>query len=155
MQNMVTFVLSLVVLLLILAPVSGFVPSRALLILPVSFLCVIGISLGVGLVAAVATVYFRDMQHLISVFLSAWFYLTPIIYPLETPMGDGPIPHAYRYYFKLNPMFSIVQMFHRPIYDGMWPTSPELVAAISVAAVTLTAGLVIFRRYQDSLIFNL
>jgi ABC-type polysaccharide/polyol phosphate export permease len=151
MQNLVTFVLSLLVLLLILAPVTGFVPSRALLILPVSFLCVVAVSLGVGLVAAVTTVYFRDIQHLISVFMSAWFYLTPIIYPLE----EGPIPHPYRWCFKLNPMFAIVQMFHRPIYDGMLPTPSEMTTAIVVAVVALAAGLAVFRRYEDKLIFSL
>lgn len=176
-QNLVTFFLSLLVLLLILAPVTGFKPSWALLILPLSFFCVVAVSLGVGLVAAVATVYFRDIQHLISVFLGAWFYLTPIIYPLEPPRDPGPppgpaasvsatdgvetppdgapIPHEYRKYFKFNPMFSIVQMFHRPISDGMLPTPSELTAAIAVAFTALGGGLLIFRRYEDSLIFSL
>ena len=36
MQNLVTFVLSLGVLLLVLAPITGYVPSPALLILPLS-----------------------------------------------------------------------------------------------------------------------
>lgn len=155
MQNLVTFVLSLAVLLLVLAPVTGYVPSAALLILPLSFLCLVGVSLGVGMIASVATVYFRDLQHLISVALSALFYLTPIIYPLEMPDGGGPIPHSARYYFKLNPMYSIIEMFHRPIYNGTLPTPSELAAAITFAAVTLGVGLLVFRRYENSLIFNL
>jgi len=177
MQNLVTFFLSLLVLLLILAPITGFTPSKALLILPLSFLCVVAVSLGAGLIAAVATVYFRDIQHLISVFLSAWFYLTPIIYPLEVRADQrvaptaraaidasddpsasqdiGPIPHEYRRYFKLNPMFPIVQMFHRPIYDAAFPTPTETSAAVAVAVLTFGFGLAVFRRYQDSLIFSL
>lgn len=154
-QNLVTFFLSLIALLAILAPVTGYVPSPALAILPLSFLCIIGVSLGVGLVAAVVTVYFRDVQHLISVGISALFYLTPILYPLETPDGGGPIPHAYRYFFKLNPMFSIVQMFHRPIYDGTLPTNWELLAAVGTATLAMVVGLVVFRRFQERLIFNL
>jgi ABC-2 type transport system permease protein/lipopolysaccharide transport system permease protein len=155
MQNLVTFVLSLAVLLLVLAPVTGYVPSAALLVLPLSFLCLVGVSLGVGMVAAVATVYFRDLQHLISVALNALFYLTPIIYPLETAGGEGPIPHRYRYFFKLNPMYSIIEMFHRPIYEGRLPTNYELIVAVAVASVTLGVGLLVFRRYENSLIFNL
>ena len=130
-----------------------------------------------GLVAAAATVYFRDIQHLVSVFLGAWFYLTPIIYPLEPPRAQepisnpaavisavkaadapadqGPIPHKYRKYFKINPMFSIIQMFHRPICDGMLPTPSETTAAVAVAVLSLAAGLAVFRRYQDTLIFSL
>jgi ABC-type polysaccharide/polyol phosphate export permease len=177
MQNLVTFFLSLLVLLLVLAPITGFTPSKALLILPLSFLCVVAVSLGAGLIASVATVYFRDIQHLVSVFMSAWFYLTPIIYPLEVPANhptapaaisvgaapaspapgedQGPIPHKYRHYFKLNPMFAIVQMFHRPIYDGMLPTASEIAAALGVAAASFSLGLTVFRRYQNSLIFSL
>lgn len=154
MQNLVTFVLSLGVLLLVLAPITGYVPSTALLILPLSFLCLVGVSLGLGMVAAVATVYFRDLQHLISVALNALFYLTPIIYPLEMD-GAGPIPHAYRYYFKLNPMYSIIEMFHRPIYNGTLPTNYEIMVAVAVAATTLGVGLWVFRRYENTLIFNL
>jgi ABC-type polysaccharide/polyol phosphate export permease len=176
-QNLVTFFLSLLVLLLVLAPITGFRPSLSLLILPVSFLCVTAVSLGVGLVAAAATVYFRDIQHLVSVFMGAWFYLTPIIYPLEPPRSQvpisnpaavvsvvkatdapadqGPIPHKYRQYFKINPMFSIIQMFHRPICDGMLPTPSELTVAIAAAVVSLGAGLAVFRRYEDKLIFSL
>lgn len=154
-QNFVTFVLSLTVLLLILAPITGFRPNASLCILPLSFLCIIAFSLGVGLIAAVVTVYFRDMQHLISVGMSTWFYLTPIIYPLESATGEGPIPHAYRYYFKLNPMFSIIQMFHRPIYDGRLPTTPELAGAVVVSLAALLVGMLIFKRYEDSLVFSL
>lgn len=155
MQNLVTFFLSLVALLLILAPITGYVPSAAMLVLPLSFLCVVGVSLGIGLIAAVATVYFRDIQHLVSVFMSAWFYLTPIIYPLETADGQGPVPHAFRFYLKLNPMFSVVQMFHRPIHDGRLPTQSELLVAVGVSVGALVVGLSLFRRYQDKLIFIL
>ena len=155
MQNLVTFVLSLGVLLLVLAPITGYVPTTALLILPLSFLCLVGVSLGLGMVAAVATVYFRDLQHLISVGINALFYLTPIIYPLETATGDGPIPHAYRHYFKLNPMYSIIEMFHRPIYEGRLPTNYELIVAVAVSVTTQGVGLLVFRRYEKTLISNL
>ncbi len=155
LQNLVAFLLSLFALLLVLAPFTGFAPTRALLILPLSFLCLVGVTLGAGLVAAVVTVYFRDMKHLISVFLSAWFYLTPIIYPLELSGGGGPVPHEFRHYFKFNPMFAVIQMFHRPIHDGIFPTGPELATALGSAAAALVVGWIVFRRFEDSLIFNL
>ncbi|MCK6483482.1 MAG: ABC transporter permease [Phycisphaerae bacterium] len=179
LQNLVTFALSLIVLLIVLAPVSGFNPLQpALLILPLSFACIVCVALGVGALAALITVYFRDMQHLIAVLISAWFYVTPIIYPLEakpraakppavaTAPADpaeaaaaledaAPIPHAYRVYFKLNPMYSIIEMFHRPIYDGRLPTPSELTAALATAAACLVGGVWIFWRFEDRLIFAL
>ncbi len=188
LQNLVTFVLSLSVLLLALGWVLGFRPSMALFILPLSFLCITCVALGLGAVMAALTVHFRDTQHLISVALTALFYLTPIIYPLEIrrqaepvelteqvaatvqndktngdaapvfykkPVIEGPIPHKYRFYFKLNPFYSIIEMFHRPIYDNMLPTPSEIGAAMGFAVVSLGGGLLIFRRIEDSLIFAL
>ena len=32
---------------------------------------------------AVANVFYRDVAHILQIVLSAWFYLTPIIYPLD------------------------------------------------------------------------
>jgi ABC-type polysaccharide/polyol phosphate export permease len=173
LQNLVTFSLSLFVLLLMIGPFAGFRITPALLILPYSFLCIVSVAFGIGIVGAVLTVYFRDMQHLITVFMSMWFYLTPIIYPIEAkedataaasvqsgekihaPIDRGPIPQKYRFYFKLNPLYSVIEMFHRPIFNAMLPTNSELLVATSTAAISLIAGFLIFRRCEDSLIFNL
>lgn len=174
-QNLITFGLSLLALLIIIGPFSGFRLTPALFILPLSFLCIVAFAFGIGIVGSVLTVYFRDMQHLISVFMSMWFYLTPIIYPIEakqqaTPAGAvstaaigdstdivdrGPIPQKYRIYFKMNPLYSLIEMFHRPIYDARLPTKSELAAATGTAGIALVLGLLVFRRYEDSLIFNL
>jgi len=179
-ENLVTFVLSLTALLLVAGPFCGFKLTTALAVLPLSFACMVCFTLGVGAIAAVATVHFRDMQHLITVFLSALFYLTPVIYPLDDkthppdskqavsatstadadPTGraqiaKGPIPDEYRRYFKLNPLFSLLAMFQRPIYDGMLPTRSETTTAVGVALASLAAGLLVFRRFEDGLIFRL
>jgi ABC-2 type transport system permease protein/lipopolysaccharide transport system permease protein len=175
MQELVTFILSLVVLLGILGYFIGFQLTPALIVLPISFLYMLCIGLGLGAIAAVSTVYFRDVQHLIAVALSAIFYLTPIIYPieskrpLETPATSaaasatdteqmidvGPIPLKYRYYFKLNPFYSVIEMFHRPIYDGTFPTRKEFLSATVVALGSLGIGLFFFGRFEKRIIFQL
>ena len=70
-------------------------------------------------------------------------------------IGAGPIPQHYRYYFKLNPMYSVIEMYHRPIYNGTLPTNSEMMVAVVVATTTLGVGLLVFRRYENTLIFNL
>ncbi len=172
MQNMVTFVLSLIALLCFLGFFIGFTLTPSLMILPLSFLYIMATALGLGAIAAVLNVYFRDVQHLIGVFLSAWFYITPIIYPMEAKQAQdngaqvkpgapaemidaGPIPHEYRQYFKINPFFSIIEMFHRPIYDGKFPTQSEFIAATVVAFGSLGVGLIFFGYFDQKLIFHL
>jgi len=177
-ENLVTFVLSLTTLLLVVGPFCGFKLTSALGVLPLSFACMVCFTLGVGAIAAVATVHFRDMQHLITVFLGAMFYLTPIIYPLDDkthppdpsqpvaaavegdPTGRaaiarGPIPAEYRKYFKINPLFSLLAMFQRPIYDAMLPTRSEVTTAVGVSLASLGIGLLVFRRFENGLIFRL
>lgn len=177
LENLITCVLSLFALLILLGWYVGFRPSAAMLVLPISFACIAAFALGLGALTAVATLYFRDMQHLISVLLGAWFYLTPIIYPLEPlprhpppaaagpaataqanaqpARDDGVIPWKYRAYFKLNPMFAITQTFHRPIYDARLPTPSEFTTAVGVSVATLALGLAVFWRHEDQLIFAL
>ena len=172
LQNMVTFVLSLIALLVFLGVFIGFKLTPSLFILPVSFFYIMATALGLGAIAAVLNVYFRDVQHLIGVILSAWFYITPIIYPIEakqakndsveakpgTPAGmvdTNTIPHEYRQYFKLNPFFSIIEMFHRPIYDGRLPTRAEFLSATVVAFGCLGGGLLFFGYFDKRLIFHL
>ena len=46
-------------------------------------------TLGLSLIVATANTFYRDCGHLISVFLQAWYFLTPIIYPV-----DGRLPRA-------------------------------------------------------------
>ncbi len=155
-QNLITCILSLFVLLAVLGPFLGVRVTAAWGLLPLSFACLVSVALGAGAVLAVATVYFRDLRHLVSVVLGAWFYLTPILYPLEGPGGRaGPIPSEYALYFKLNPLYPIFEMFHRPLYHAALPAPTELAAAVAVAAVLLTAGLAVFWRCEDALIFAL
>jgi ABC-type polysaccharide/polyol phosphate export permease len=93
-QNLITFVLSLTVLLVLVGPFTHFRITPALAMLPLSIACLVCFTLGIGAIAAVLTVHFRDMQHLIGVLMSALFYLTPIIYPLEGGQPGGPIAEA-------------------------------------------------------------
>ncbi|MFO0973108.1 MAG: ABC transporter permease [Phycisphaerae bacterium] len=174
-QNLITFALSLAVLLALLGWFIDFRPTAAMAILPLSVLCLASVALGLGAIAAVVTVHYRDIQHLISVFLGVLFYLTPIIYPLETraaphdsparataaadapaaPRTASPIPHEYRKYFKLNPLYSIMAMFQRPIYYETLPTASELAAALASSGAALSVGLLVFWRHEDGLIFIL
>src|ERR1035441_9680648 len=53
------------------------------LYLPVPMLALIIFTLGMTFFFAAANVYYRDVAHIVQVVLSAWFYLTPIIYALD------------------------------------------------------------------------
>lgn len=135
--------------LFIIALIVGAKASFALLFLPVSFAILYVFAVGASLALAVMMVYFRDLQHLITVVLQALFFLTPIMYQLEA------LSPKLQYLLRFNPMLYFVQLFRAPIYQSMLPTVSTVMIACSVAAVTLAIGILVFRLYEDKLIFRL
>ena len=74
--------------------------------------------LALGLFLAAATVYFRDLQHLIEIVLLALFWLVPIVYPVVLPIqnflegGHSTLLEVY----LANPMLNVVTAFQRAFY---------------------------------------
>lgn len=148
-QNLVTLLLSMVVLILTLGWFIGFQVTPALAILPLSFGCLIAFALGLGTIVAVLTVYFRDTQHLVQVGMTAWYFFTPILWPLTMQ------PESRHVYFKMNPMYFIMEMFRAPIYRGVFPSSTAIAVACGVCGVTFLVGLFVFWNRENDLIFRL
>ncbi|HTZ42341.1 MAG TPA: ABC transporter permease [Jatrophihabitans sp.] len=116
---LVNFGFQLVILLIadvIAGATTGKWPDLALLPMPVlGLLVLIVFSSAVGLLLAAANVYLRDVQHLITVVLMVWFWVTPIIYNVSRV--SRALPHwAYQLYLA-NPMASVVFSFQK----FFWP----------------------------------
>jgi ABC-2 type transport system permease protein len=68
-----------------------------------------------GLLLAAANVYLRDVQHLITVVLMLWFWVTPIIYNADRV--SKTVPSAFYQIYLMNPMASVVFSFQK----FFWP----------------------------------
>ncbi len=110
-------------------------------------LALIIFTLGMTFFFAAANVYYRDVAHIVQVVLSAWFYLTPIIYALDF------IPPNQRWLFKLNPIIYVINGFRLSVYYGMLPKWPSVAASFVCAFLSLMIGFGIFRKYQDEFVF--
>ena len=86
---LVTFVLSLAALFLLLWPL-GARPSFALLFSAGGDRASGGVHSGPGLDRGDANTFYRDCGHLISVVLQAWYFATPILFPIEQ-FGTAPV----------------------------------------------------------------
>lgn len=153
--NFVNFVLSLGVLLIFVGPFIGLHLREELLVLPLSFACLLAITIGMGAATATLTVYFRDVEHLVSVLLTGWMYATPILYPLELPGRQPLIPEEYHFLFKLNPMYHVIQLFTRPIYWGQLPEMSDLLAAIGISLGALLVGTAVLWWREDDILLRL
>jgi len=138
--NIVNFLLALVPLLLIFMITQ--VPIRStILLLPFALLLLGCFALGISLLVSTLVVFFPDMAEFYPVLLTAWMYLTPIIYPedLLTDVLNGWI-------LKLNPLYHLIKIFRLVVFDGRLPTTAEWATASAIAAVVLLCGWFIFTR---------
>jgi ABC-type polysaccharide/polyol phosphate export permease len=130
--GLINLILALVPLLLIMLVLR--VPfGPALLSLPLPILLTVMFALGVGLFVSSLAVYFADIVDIYQIALTAWMYLTPIIYPIDI------IPLRYRWLFNLNPMYHLVTLFRAPIYQNtLAPLNTVAITALfSVAALVV------------------
>jgi ABC-2 type transport system permease protein len=144
---LVNLVLSLVPLFVVMLVVG--VPIRWTVIfsvVPILFLACF--SLGLGLLISSVAIYFPDIVEMYQIVLMAWFYLTPILYPLNV------IPEKIRPLWLLNPMFHLVTMFRLVLYNGELPALPEVLISATIAIVTLIFSAWIFARRSDEFAYR-
>ena len=122
----------------------------SLVLLPVILVAQLAFTVGVGLLAASLTVYLRDLEHFVGLGLMAWFYLTPIIYPLD-PTALPRAPARYLPWFQLNPMTWYVESFHAVLFAGRWPAPMPFALMLASAVVALVAGYGLFVRLRPRL----
>ncbi|MBA2964835.1 MULTISPECIES: ABC transporter permease [Ramlibacter] len=135
--------------LFVIAAVIGAHLTASLLILPLAFLLVFVFGLGLALCMSIMSVYFRDAAYIVGILLQAAYYLTPIIYPLSI------VPEKYRLLFIVNPMYYFVELFRKPIYEGVFPDLATLGIAISCAVLSLLLGTLVFQKFDRDVIFRL
>jgi ABC-2 type transport system permease protein len=114
-----------------------------LLALPVLLGIQLIISAGAALMVSALTVYFRDLEHLITVLLTAWFFVTPILYPASLFSGKrvGVL-------LELNPLAWLAAGYQSVWHDDRWPDTLHLLSLAIVAVVVLTIGALVFRRLR-------
>ena len=124
---------------------SGAGLTWALLWLPVPMLLVACFALGIGLLLSTLAISFPDVVEMYQVLLTAWYFLTPIIYPLSA------LPESSRSLMNLNPAYHLIEAFRAPVYGGVAPEPITLVAGTGAALVTLLAGWLLFTRAADDI----
>ena len=141
--GLVNITLSLVPLAGVLL-INGTPIRPSVLFLPISILFLALFSLGVGLLLSTLAVYFHDVVEMYQIGLMAWMYLTPIIYPEQI------IPEAYRaVLLNLNPMYHLVVLFRKPLYEGQLPSGEQFLLAAGFSLLALAIGWLVFTNKAD------
>lgn len=106
-------------------------------------------TIGIASLLSVLITYFRDIRQILDVVIQAFFYLTPIIYPLSL------IPEKYIWLMNLNVFFQYIQLFHMAIYSSEPPVWGAMLIPAIIAGLLLIIGLIVHRRFGRQLIFRL
>ncbi|CAA7599573.1 ABC transporter integral membrane type-2 domain protein [Acididesulfobacillus acetoxydans] len=130
-----SFLIAFVALLLFRIPLT-----LSLAALPLVMILEFIFTLGVSLLVAAITVYFRDVEHIWGILMMAWFYLTPIVYPLNVAPGK------YLKYLFLNPMVTLTEAYRDILYYGVFPYFPGLGVFALMSCFVLVFGYLVFRR---------
>ncbi|MBU4459293.1 MAG: ABC transporter permease [Verrucomicrobia bacterium] len=148
--NLVNFLLSLVVqyaVLLVLAAMGGPGLGGAWWALPAAIAWLTVFNLAMALLLAGANVHFRDTQHLVGVLMSAWFFVSPVMYDLsflEPFAAQRPwlMPLVW-----LNPMTGLLTAARACVLPGVeFPWTVWSVAGLAIPGILLAAGVIAFRR---------
>ena len=157
LANFVNFCLSLIVLILLILLFRMPITVWALY-LPLIMAVQVLFILGVALLLATVNVFYRDTTVIMEVLMQAWFFLTPVVYPMERLPESGQILgislSIRRLAYILNPMASIIASYRSILYgatDGSPPVPPGLDffsrTALTALGVFLI-GYLIFTRYS-------
>jgi ABC-type polysaccharide/polyol phosphate export permease len=143
----------LVDLLLSLAPFAiiaaafGRWPNASWLYLVPALVLATLLASGLSLLFSSLTVFYRDMRHLIDILIQVWFYVTPVLYPLEF-LYKLPYPWM-RTLLLLNPATPVIRCFQRPLFEGQPPSALHLGSALVAAVLVLAIGTTVFLSRQD------
>ncbi len=147
--GLVNVLLSIIPLMIVLI-ITGTPLRWTILFTPLAIFCLTAFSLGVGLLLSTWAIYFYDVTEMYQIVLTAWLYLTPIIYPEEI------IPEALRkWLFTLNPMYHLIDMFRVPIYEGTLPDINRMVVAFGISILVLAIGWIVFARRSDEFAYRI
>jgi ABC-2 type transport system permease protein len=143
--NLVSHLIEMGLLLLALLAFGNW---RALIFSPLALVLTIVMAtfgLGLGLMLSALNVYFRDIQHFMSILFLVWMYLTPIIYPFSY------VPLRYHRLLLLNPITDASLCYRAVLYDGRLPDWLQFGYFTAWAVGIFAIGLLIFNRLSAGL----
>lgn len=117
-------------------------------LLPVLALQVL-LALGIGMVAGILNVFFRDVGQFMTIAIQFWFWLTPIVYPASI------LPEHIRAALAWNPMAPVIASWQSVLVKGAAPDWGSLLFPLILALLLCTLGLRMFRKRAGEIVDEL
>lgn len=150
---LINLVISLFVVLIFMI-VNGVELRPTILLFPLVVVELYIFALGIAFLLSTMFVRFRDIGHIWDVIMQAWFYATPIIYPLTQLINVGWLSVA-KLVLMLNPIAQIIQDARYLVVTTQTETIWGLVGQqcwllklipLLIIVIVLLVGVTVFRR---------
>ena len=98
--------------------------------------------LGIAMIVSSITVYFRDLLHILGIFVQLLFYATPIVYSINQ------VPEGLRWIVKINPMSYLIDAYRNIFYNKQSPDFNGLLIALAMGIGLCIIGYFTFNKLQ-------
>ena len=137
--------IGLAVFVVVLAAMGELSPASLPLLVPALALQ-LALTFGLASLMAAVNVFFRDVVQILGLVMNGWFYLTPVVYPLDL------VPEAFRPLIELNPLTPLVDLYRQALLggDGALPGGSGLLVVTS--GLLLLLGWSTYRRLKPTFV---
>ena len=113
--------------------------------MPVLVVEMVCFALGLGLMASLLNVFYRDVGYLVGILMQVLFYGTPIVYSLSDipeKLGNFPIKTV----VEANPLTQLTYQSRQAMYLLQFPTIGQMAYTLVTCVATLLLGWWVFSR---------
>jgi len=117
-----------------------FQPHLALLFLPVVVGVQVVLTVGLGMLLAMANLFYRDVRQVFAAAIQLWMFISAVVVPVPR---DGSLLARI---IAINPMVPVISAYRDCVIHGRLPATGGFLYASITALVLLVIGLICFRR---------
>ncbi|MDD3569494.1 MAG: ABC transporter permease [Lachnospiraceae bacterium] len=124
--------------------INGVFPALRMVGIFYYMICMIVLIIGISFITASVVIFFRDLTQIINIILQIMMWLTPIMWDINI------LPIKLIKFFKLNPMFYIVQGYRNCMIgsEPVFPSFSQTIYFWFIIAFLFFAGISLFRRLK-------
>lgn len=141
--NLAQYLLTTVVFLPLMLVLFHVPLVAPMLLFPVFLALQVLFTIGVALILATGTAFFRDVRHLVEIGLMLMFWSTPIFYELRQ------VPELLRWPILLSPMSPFILAYQQIFYYRQWPDLSVWLVAVTYAAGAFVVGAALILAFED------
>lgn len=106
-------------------------------------------AIGLGMTLGVINVFFRDAGQFFGIFLQFWFWLTPVVYPIDI------LPTYIQSLIAWNPLYPLIRAYQDIFVLAQGPAWISMIYPLGLGLVMCMLGLHLFRQHVGEMVDEL